>query len=213
MIFDAAGLAIREIESAEDPAWEGWKSIYLDSFPPNERMTEEFFRGVLEQKAAGSASEAHMLALAPGDAPERVIGLAYYEVDADLRASFLWYMATRRGERNRGYGSVLYSDVVRRLKREGVAILLFEVDIPERARREEAELGALAERRIGWYRRQGALLLGGVQYFQTVDAPVAPTEMHVMAHPLVPMTPEQVLAAASRMFGRAIKQTGPPTLR
>jgi hypothetical protein len=210
---DSTNVIIREIDSVQDPAWEGWKSIYYDSFPENERMTEAYLLRVLEKKAAGSAPDSHMLAMLPRNEREHVTGLAYYEADQELRAGFLWYLAMRQGHRSRGYGAIFYSDLLRRLKAGDATILLFEVEIPELAREEGAERGEMAERRIGWYRRQGALLLDGVQYFQSVDAPVDPTEMYVMAHPFVPMTAEQVFAVASNLFDDAIKQTGPLALR
>ena len=208
MTSDNGAVNIREIESAQDAAWQGWNSIYYDSFPENERMSDGYFQGVLERKAKGAAPDVHFLVMSSPAEPERIIGMAYYEVDKALQAGLLWYLATRSEQRGQGLGAILYADILQRLRADGATILLYEVEIPALAREESAQQGELAARRINWYRRQGAAVLEGVQYFQEVDTPVAPVEMHIMAQSFAPMNAEQIFAVASKLFGEAIKQVG-----
>ena len=203
MKFDNTTVKIREIETAHDTAWEGWNRIYYDSFPENERMSDGYFQSVLQRKANSAETNTHLLVMMPSEEPERVIGMAYYEVDTENQAGFLWYLATQSEQRGQGYGAILYANILQRLRENGARILLYEVEMPALASQESAQQGALAERRIGWYRRQGAAVLEGVQYFQTVDAPgMEPVEMHIMAQPFAPMDAEQVFASASQSFWR-----------
>ena len=83
------------------------------------------------------------------------------------------------------------------------------------ALQEDREARELAERRIGWYRRLGAKLLGGVEYFQTVDTVPEPTEMHLMYHPLggePAADPEAVFALAKAVAGETLRRVGPLSL-
>lgn len=205
-------MTIREIETAQDNAWEDWRRIYYDSFPENERMTDDYLVGVLERKATGDKPDTHILVMTPDEELEQVVGMAYYDFERESKAGYLWYLATIQSQRGQGYGAVFYSDLLRRMQADGATLLLFEVEIPELARQESPEQGELAERRINWYRRQGALVLGGIQYFQGVDAPIAPVEMHIMAHPFAPMDADQVFAVASKLFEDDIRQIGPLSL-
>lgn len=200
-------LRVREVESTADPAWEGWLRIYHDSFPENERMTDGYLRDLLARRAAGEAPGAHLLSLAPAGDPERPLGIAFYEVDPEPEAAYLWYLATRAGDRGRGCGAGLYAEIARRCRAAGLRLLLFEVERPE-----SEDATPYAQRRIDWYRRQGALLLGGVHYLQSVDRPIEPVEMHLMAHPFAALGAEEVFRVAEHVFGEAVRRTGPLTL-
>lgn len=205
-------LTLHEVLSIQDPAWESWQAIYYESFPKNERMTERFFLRRLKKKAAGRARNDHFLVMSEQDVPHRILGIAYFQVLRKLKAGYLWYLATRTGHRGQGLGAALYGDILRRVRDTKANILIFEVEQPELMAKRGAEHRELAVRRIEWYRRQGACFLGGVRYLQKVDAPVAPTEMHVMAHPIVPMTPKEVFKIAVKLFKKDIRKTGPLTL-
>ncbi len=202
-----ATFTIEEIGHIEHPAWAGWNEIYYESFPLNERMSDEYLQNLLNSIAAGEETNTHILAMHSGNV-SHVLGIAYYEAYPESQTGFLWYLATRSGERGQGLGANVYHEVLRRLQDEGAQALLFEVEMPEVARHESPEQGALAERRIAWYQRQGAKLLGGVQYFQTVDSCPDATEMHVMVHPLGEVTPEEAFVMAKAVFEDSISQTG-----
>lgn len=134
------------------------------------------------------------------------LGIAYFETDPELRAGFLWYLALRAGDRGRGLGATLYRHLANQCRDAGMQLLIFEVEIPEQ------ESLTWAERRIAWYRRQGAQLLGGIRYLQSVDTGGDPVEMHLMAHLFAPATPNEVFEVASGLFGDALERIGPLSL-
>ena len=202
---------IRVIDSINDPLWPQWKSLYYESFPENERMSEDYFVGVLQQKAAGGAPNLHILALVSTEEPDILIGMGYDEFAPECSAVFLWYIATQPEQRGQGVGAKLYAEILQRAKEEGAKAMFFEVEIPDES--SESKDGArMAQRRIAWYKRQGALLMNGIQYFQGLDVPVDPIEMHIMVHIMVHMDVEQIFATALDLFKEDIKQVGAVSL-
>lgn len=206
------GWVVREVRDPSNPDWTSWRAIYYESFPRNERMSEAHFEGVFERMAVGEADNSHLLVMVPSSAPGQVVAMAYCTLVPDADAGFLWYLATHRDSRNQGVGARLYAHLLSTLRKDGAKALLFEVEIPDVSRQHSLAAGEFAERRIAWYRRQGAQLLGGVRYFQKVDTPVPATEMHVMVHPFVAVTAVEAYALARRVFGNAIQPTGPLTV-
>lgn len=159
---------------------------------------------LLKQKAAGEASHHYMLATL--NAHGAVIGLLQYEILTESDAAFLWYMALQLKERNKGLGTQMYSELWNRLDTETCRVLVFEVEIPEQA--ESQEDRRVAERRISFYRRQGAQLLRGVQYMQSVGWHQPPILMHVMVHSRDRTSPQAAYDLAKAVFGDSINQVG-----
>jgi hypothetical protein len=89
-------------------------------------------------------------------------------------------------------------------------LLVFEVEKPEDAHSEAEHL--IRQRRIGFYQRNGAFLLNGISYLQSVGSHVLPTPMHIMIHSREPMSAEVIYPVAKELFQDAISQTGPLTL-
>jgi GNAT superfamily N-acetyltransferase len=196
--------------SGEDWRWSAWKRMYYDSFPENERMSERYFLRMFDEKANGEADDKHLLIMIEGQGAEtKPVGMAYYELERELSIGFLWYLAIRQGIRNKGYGTAFYSELVRRMRDNGTKLLVFEVEIPELAEAKSAEDAEWARRRIAWYRRQGAFVLEGVEYFQEVDTGKPPTRMFLMLHCLVPMDAEQGFSLAKLLFPHTLQQVGP----
>ena len=208
MLQEPVSKSIREIESLQDPLWPAWKEIYLTSFPPNERMSLEYFEDILAKRSAEKASDHPLLVLADEKHGADVVGLAYCEMDADAEIAFLWYLATQADLRGKGYGAYIYRDLLERARARGNRILVFEVEIPHLAGAKSSEDEEWARRRIGWYERQGAVLVNGIQYFQDVDTSEELTEMHLMVHLFQPMSAEQVYERLEPFFGDAIQKTG-----
>jgi ribosomal protein S18 acetylase RimI-like enzyme len=192
LLQEATSKCIREIESLNDPLWPAWKEIYLTSFPPNERMSLEYFENILSKRSTEEVSDRPVLVLSDEKHTEDVVGLAYCEMDADTEIAFLWYLATHCNLRGKGNGAYVYRDLVERARKNGTQILVFEVEIPRLASAKSPEDEEWARRRIGWYERQGAVLVNGIQYFQDVDSTDELTEMHIMVHLFQPMSAEQV---------------------
>jgi GNAT superfamily N-acetyltransferase len=116
------------------------------------------------------------------------------------------YLATRSDLRGQGVGAVLYQQVVEELcLRRGSEILLFEVEKPEVMAAESPEAAQLAQRRIDWYQRQGARLLEGIRYVQSV-AWQPPVEMALMFHNVAALTPTEAFSRAEALFGSDLKQ-------
>lgn len=203
--------AVHEIYSEQDPLWLQWQAIYQESFPDYERMSEAFFTEKLHAHATGRARDFHLLAMTPSAG--EVAGIACYELHRTSRAGVLWYLATRTHQRNRGYGAMLYAEIINRLRNEGAVAMFLEVEIPEIVAIQGAEQAQRATRRIAWYRRQGALLLTGIHYLQHVDQPFPPVPMYLLVHPLEPLDASQACAMAADLFGNALTQIGPPGLQ
>jgi len=200
-------LHVTEITDPDDDLLLPWLDLYEIAFPPPERMLVSFYLRLLRQKRDGLHPDHHLLAV------RRVgvfVGLAHYVIIIEQRLAWLWMFAVTPEARNQGLGAAIYGDIVRRLPAGTVAMLL-EVERPDLAQIEAER--RLAERRIAFYRRQGALLLEGVYYVQSVGPHQPPLPMHVMIHPLQPLNTETAFRFAHTVFGDAITQTGTLSLR
>lgn len=193
-------LYCREIMSTSDPAWEGWLELYYASFPISEQMSEAFFVQTLDDKFNAHEHRRHVLALTGGDVTE-VKGMAFYEIHEDVNVSSLWYIAVCEKSRSRGIGTHLYQQIIEQVKAAGMDALIFEVEIP-------GEDGDIASRRIGWYRRQGAQILEGIEYIQELDTDQPPLPMHLMIHPFIEFTPDEAFSRMKVLFQDQLNQTG-----
>ena len=193
-----------EITDINDDLLLPWLDLYETAFPPPERILISAHLRILKGKAAGEARHDHMLAAL--DAPGSLIGLLQYEILPEADAGFLWYLAVQAKERNRGLGTRMYRELWDRLDAETCSALVFEVEIPEHV--ESQEDRHLAERRIAFYRRQGAKLLGGVRYIQSVGWHQPSVPMHVMVHPRERIDPQAAYDLAKAIFEDSITQVG-----
>ncbi len=73
---------------------------------------------------------------------------------------------------------------------------------------ETPETQALACRRIDFYRRQGARLLGGIRYIQKAASHLPDLYLRLMAHPLGNTGPQEAFDCAKTVLAGAISQTG-----
>lgn len=197
-------VSIREITNPTDPAWGRWFEIYLESIPPQEQMSEDYFRQVLAGKAQGELRDARIL-LATKGKTNAILGIAYYQVGlCEDEVGCLWYLATTGTERNRGYGAQIYRAICAGV-RERHKLMFFEVEIPELAEQRAAE-GDIAARRIAWYERQGAQQLLGVRYIQSVDTTDTLLPMRLMVHKFAEMSVEEVYRLAKQLFGDGLER-------
>jgi GNAT superfamily N-acetyltransferase len=163
---------------------------------------------MLKEKAKKAAQNTFFLAAT--DVQDSLVGLALYEVSESCPVAYLIYLAVAGEARNRGVGSALYNEIIRRLSPIRLKAMLFEVERPDDVSTQEER--TLAERRIRFYRRQGGFLMGGIHYFQDVGHNQPPMPMHIMVHPLMPCTPEEAFALAECLFKGNISRTGTITL-
>lgn len=195
-------LNITEITTLDDDLLIPWLDLYEIAFPPAERMLVSFYLRLLREKQHGLQPDHHLLAVQRDGI---FVGLAHYVIVAEHDLAWLWMFAVTPEMRNHGVGAAIYGEIVGRLPVGTVAMLL-EVERPDLAHTEAEH--QLAERRIAFYRRQGARLLEGVHYIQSVGPHQSPLPMHVMLHPLQPLDAETAFHYAQTVFGDAITQTG-----
>jgi GNAT superfamily N-acetyltransferase len=193
MAYVTSHLTTHRIVSSTDPKWQEWKAIYDSSFPPNEKMSDNFFVEIFQN---GDTNQ-HILAVTLLDIDE-VVAIGHFEVATEFKAAYLWYIATQSEQRSQGIGRLLYHEICKQIASEGGEVMFIEVEIPSLCHTPEESL--LATRRINWYLRQGAKLIQGIKYEQTVDSGFPPTEMWLMAHPLIPLEAKDIHHRCSEMF-------------
>lgn len=195
-------LHITEITDLDDGLLLPWLDLYETAFPPAERMLVSFYLRLLREKWEGLQPDHHLLAV---QREGIFVGLAHYVIISEHNLAWLWMFAVTLEARDHGVGAAIYGEIVRRLPAGTVAILI-EVERPDLAQTEAER--ELAERRIAFYRRQGARLLEGVHYVQSVGPHQSPLPMHVMVHPLQVLDVETEFRYAQAVLGDAIAQTG-----
>ena len=154
--------------------------------------------------ASGEDRETTM-AVAVDNAGEAA-AMVHYEVNEEAGAAVLWYRAVSAPMRLKGIGTGVYRSVIARIRNERPAIraLVYGVERPEDA---EGEHRGLCERRIAFYRRNGARLLSGIRYTQSVGWQ-PPVRMHVMVHPFEALSAEAAFEMARSTLGDAVERVG-----
>jgi GNAT superfamily N-acetyltransferase len=181
-------LQLVEITTLQDGLLPAWLDLYETAFPPTERVFVSRLLGMLGRAGA------HMLAAI--DENHLLVGMAFYTEVPEARAAFLWYFAMIPEARGHGLGMQFYHAILNRLDADD-RMLVFDVEIPELAK--TSEENRLAQRRIGFYRRLGARVLGGIEYTQQVEAHHPRLTMYLMVHPLRPLTAQEACDSA-RIF-------------
>jgi ribosomal protein S18 acetylase RimI-like enzyme len=195
-------MQVVEICDLHDELLLPWLDLYETAFPPDERVLVSFILKVLKDKALGQAQQYHLLAALDA---KTLIGMAMYELFLSSCVALLWCLAIAPDERSRGWGGQLYEKILEQLNRTNAAMLI-EVEIPEEMHSDQER--QLAQRRIEFYRRQGARVLRGVRYMQYVGQHQPPIPMHVMVHPFQPMNPQTAFNLAQAVFGDWITRAG-----
>lgn len=198
-------ITFSEITSFDDVLYDDWLDLYQESFPVNEQMLVSAFNRILRGKMAGEASGDHLAAVL--DEENRFAAMAYFEQMPQSEAAALWYLAVDPDRRGQGLGAAVYAELRSLLQagQPGIRALLYEVQDPNHC--DSPEETRDAHRRIAFYKRCGAHLLGGIEYSQSVGWQ-PPVPMLIMAHPFVPMTADQVGEIAQQVFGESLKQVG-----
>lgn len=197
-------LAFHDIVSLDDPRYDDYLDLYQKSFPLPEQELVSRHNRILRARMRGETPAQHLFVAVGPDG--RTAGMARYELAR--RAGLLWYLAVREEARGGGLGTAMYAEVIRRVPdtQPDAAALVYEVEAPE-----DGAAGETARRRIGFYQRNGGLLLSGVRYVQSVGWQ-PPLEMCLMVHPLRPLDANQAFALCSEVFGEALRAVDAPGL-
>ena len=186
------------IQDPQNNLFLSWLDLYETAFPANERiLLSTILKSIKEQENQGT----HLEAILDGNG--QFIGMTMYELPSDKPAAVLWYLAVTPEQRSSGWGSIIYKGILSKIDPEIYQALVFEVEIPG-----EAGASTDAERRIRFYQRNGAKILGGIHYLQSVGWHQPPIPMHIMVHPLQPMEAETAYELAHRIFGDSMQKTG-----
>ncbi len=186
---------IREIVSANDAALPHIREIYENSFPPEERLDDWFFTEGLDSRAHAPRPGQplyHLMTVGDRDAAWGFAAADYFPQDRDgspLNLGFLVYLAVDAPRRDCGNGGLLYAAALDLLAVDArfwgtrLAGMAFTVERPDAAG--SAVERSQRERRIAFYRRQGAELLESVLF---ENPPLREGEesipLHLMYHPL-----------------------------
>ena len=197
-----------EITRLEDDLLLPWLDLYEITFPPEEKILVSKFLTHLKDKAGNTTTDFFMLAAVHNHTT--LAGIACYQIFPKQGAALLWYLAVASHQRNRGLGGAIYQEIIRRIDLAKCAVLIMEVEIPDLCHTPETR--QYATRRISFYRRQGALRLDGIHYLQFVGDHLPPTPMHILVHPIKPISPQAAFNLVYTITQDAITQTGDLTL-
>ncbi len=190
-------LTLTELTDRASDLLPPWLDLYETAFPPPFKMLVSTFLNILRDKERGLPCSKTLLAALDG---KSLVGMAAYEIlrleDCAAEVCSLWYLAVTPEARNRGIGTWLYHALSTRVSSP---VMLIEVEMPEEA--SDMAQRSLAERRIAFYRRQGARRLLGVRYLQTVGPHQPLTPMFLMWRARRPFRPEEAFCVARSLFG------------
>ncbi len=183
-------MEIQELHSSQPQRVEQALWIYEQSFPVEERETNEQLLNSMRRREQGREKPgraAHFQVALEG---ESVLGIALFSTYASTRMGFIPYFAVHPQRRGSGLGARMYQNIIatsaadaQRLGEPAPLGVCFEVERPELASTEaDADL---RRRRIGFYQRNGAL---EVPHLNLVAPPMGPDlpEMPylILLHPL-----------------------------
>lgn len=186
---------IRALQGTSDPLLPAWFMVYELSFRQEVRGLAGFLLGLLRD-----ASPQHTF-LAAVEAQE-LTGIALYQEPPALPVGYLWYLAIASTQRGQGRGAQLYHAVLERL-RPGTEALFFEVELPER--QPDAATRALAERRIHFYQRLGALPLSHARVWEQTAPHFPPEPFMLFAHPLMTRDGQRLMTLAAALYGERLQ--------
>jgi ribosomal protein S18 acetylase RimI-like enzyme len=202
-------LTFHEIECLTDPHYDALLDLYQRAFPLAEQVPVSQFNILLRRKSRGELVEERFLTAL--DEAEKLVAFAIFGMRESHGCGYLGYIAVQPEQRSGGVGSQLLRHIIDQIKAEytDVDVIAIEVEHPGVLESEEERL--LAERRIQFYRRHGALLLTGIHYLQSTGWQ-PPLQMHLMFLPLQEVEPERCLNIAVGLFGDTVERTGPLSL-
>ena len=209
-------ILLEPITGWRDPNLPFVMDILQQSFPPNEQMRLSWWINRLNAITEGMSTdgEKYTLLAVVNPQTEEVVGFAYYETYAappEKSIAYLYYLAMHPETRGQGIGATTYAALMQRiLDQEKNRLVVFEVEKPEVLETLSPNDAEIARRRVRWYQRNGARLLNGVYYSQSVGWQPE-VEMNVMFHSRNALRPEDAFAAGKAIWADNLQQISPLT--
>ena len=198
-------LTYHEIRSLQDPHYDDWLDLYQASFP----LTEQVQISSLNRDAACRAGCPVVISLFGGSGSHggETAALALYDDDAGDGAAALWYIAVTPDRRSPRSGNGSFTGKSGGVLRCILVCARFFWRLKTRKPALRQKSGILPSAGSSFYRRHGALRLGGAAYIQSVGWQ-PPLPMLLMVDLLAEMPPDEVRALAQAVFGEAVQPQG-----
>jgi GNAT superfamily N-acetyltransferase len=161
--LDTSEYALKPVESLSPAAVAAVRRIYEEGFPPHQRAE---FSAVTDERRDGELA----LALVRGGQPR---GFALLRPLGGTGWIFLRYFVVDEDQRGQGIGGLMWDQLTARLRGEGFALLVFDVDDPDEPGCGPGQ-ARVRSRRIRFYQRHGAGLLPVTGYRTPHADPGAP---------------------------------------
>lgn len=175
---------ICDITELDAPIGQAVLDIYARSFPEAERDPIENITASL-RNSNPDTEVIHLRAFVEQDV---VVGFTYFSSYKEYYLGFLKFIAVREDIRGKGDGPILLTDAIQQLRADGVRAigwpylgLVFEVERPEITENEQDR--QLRDRRIQFYKRNGAVMIEGIDYIAppvNADQPSLPFHLMVL---------------------------------
>lgn len=185
---------VTELSRLDDPLIADVLAIYRESFPPEERITEEALLGCVGAGSGGAGGfyqQTHLLAATNG---VNALGMCHFTGfwggEDDNRSDFVYmdYIAVDKRIRGSGIGGQMYFSALAQahvdacFRGRRLRGLVYEVERPELAADEEDR--TLRQRRIKFYERRGARVLDGIDFVQpSLGEGLPEVPLHLVYHP------------------------------
>jgi len=174
------------------------QDIYRRSFPYAPEYAEKIAQW-MEKRPRPDVDPVLIVAVGEGGG---VTGFALLLRFPDLKYAYLDYLASDPGTRARGIGGALYEAVRELLLQKGAKGLFFDVPHDNQKLLKDPSRAAVNQRRLGFYRRYGALPIEGTLYDKTPTRANEGYLTHLVFDPLDRRRP--LRAQAARAFVRAL---------
>jgi GNAT superfamily N-acetyltransferase len=144
----AVAYALEPVEALDTVAVDAVRGIYEDGFP--ERLRADF-TSLTDRREDGEAA----LALVRGRQP---CGFVMLRRLGGTGWTYLRYFVVEQRLRGQGLGGTMWDQLTARLRADGCTLLVFDVEDPGETGCGPAE-SQVRSRRVGFYRRHGAVVL------------------------------------------------------
>ena len=202
-------MEIRELSSKEINLIRQVQWIFEQSFPEEERDPFENMLQAIQRREQAGPEECENCHFQVAVEEGQAAGASFFNYYPQTRMGFIAYLAVHPSRRNGGLGARLYRHLVGCVAAEartsGPAVgVVFEVEVPELGK--DAAERALRQRRIGFYQRNGALVVPNLSLIAPPMGSGLPEMPYkIMLHPLegahLPLGKHEIEAVVETVLG------------